>query len=165
MIIGIVFCVMGLIMICAGAGVTSLGKSTGEGDDMMLFLYIFGGIGLLFFIIGLPFLIVAINKRKDMNRLLESGVQAEGIITNVVLDYYVRVNNRHPYRAECKVTDPVTGAVYLYSSPRIMKDITHLEGSTVTVYYDPDNRKKYYVDIEAAIAAAEEHGAEVYDYR
>lgn len=165
MIIGAVFCAMGLIMICVGIGVTDFGKNIGEDDNMMLFLYIFGGIGLLFFLIGLPFLITAIRKRNMMKRLLETGQQAEGIITDVVRNLQVTVNGRHPYKAECQVTDPVTGEIYLYSSGNIMKKIDYLIGRSVTVYYDPDDRRKYYVDIESAETGYNADSPEVHDFR
>lgn len=165
MIIGIVFCVMGLALMCAGVGTTAYGKSIGEGDETMLFLYIFGGIGLLFLIIGLPFLIVAIRRRNTISRLLETGVQAEGIITDVVINLQVTVNGRHPYKAECQVTDPATGEIYLYSSGNVMKKIDYLVGRSVTVYYDPDDRKKYYVDIESAEAGYNMDSPEVHDFR
>lgn len=165
MIIGIVFCVMGLALICAGVCATTIGMNTENDGNMMLFLYIFGGIGLLFFLIGLPFLIVAIRKRNNMKMLLERGAQAEGVIKDVVRNLQVTVNGRHPFRAECEVTDPVTGEKYLYSSGNVMKKIDYLVGSRVTVYYDPDDRKKYYVDIESAERDYGMNQPEVHDFR
>ncbi|MBQ8410175.1 MAG: hypothetical protein IJX15_00375 [Ruminiclostridium sp.] len=128
---------------------------------------IIGGIipSGVFIIVGLVMTIVIKCMSSKRQKLIETGVQAEGTVTNVVRDLTVRVNNAHPFKAECEVVDPVTGAVYLYSSPRIIQDITFLIGHKVTVYYDPDNRKKYFVDIETAIAEATENGREVYDYR
>ena len=165
MIIGAIFCVVGFVLMCAGAGTTAYGNSIGEGDETMLFLYIFGGIGLLFLIIGLPFLIVAIRRRNTISRLLETGVQAEGIITDVVINLQVTVNGRHPYKVECQVTDPATGEIYLYSSGNVMKKIDYLVGRSVTVYYDPDDRKKYYVDIESAERDYGVSAPEVHDFR
>lgn len=119
----------------------------------------------IFVLAGIVMIIITELMNKKRRRLIEHGVQAEAIITRVVRDLAVRVNNSHPFRAECRVTDPVTGEVYLYSSPRIIQDITHLQGRTVTVYYDPDNRKKYFVDIEALISESEENDPAVHDYR
>lgn len=150
-IIGIVFLAAGLAALCLsliiGAGIAGLIPSG------------------VFILSGFIMLLVIKTMNMKKQRLMETGVQAEGIIERVVLDHNVRVNNRHPFRAECRVTDPITGEEYLYSSPRIIQNISHLEGTAVTVYYDPDNRKKYYVDIEAAIKAAEENGHIVHDYR
>lgn len=165
MIIGIIFCVMGLALICAGVCATTIGMNTENGGNMMLFLYIFGGIGLLFFVIGLPFLITGIRKKSIKNRLIESGVQTEGVITGVVVNRQVTVNGRHPYKAECSITDPVTGEVYLYSSENVMKKIDYLVGRSVTVYYDPDDMRKYYVDIESAETGYNMDSPEVHDFR
>ncbi len=165
MIIGIIFCAMGLVLMCAGVAATVLGNSAGEGGETMLFLYIFGGIGLLFLIIGLPFLIVGIKKRKTKMQLLETGVQTVGIITGVERNLQVTVNGRHPFRAECQVTDPVTGEIYLYSSESVMRKIDYLIGCQVTVFYDPDDRSKYYVDIESAERDYGAAAPEVHDFR
>ena len=119
----------------------------------------------IFVLAGIIMIIITELMNRKRRRLIEHGVQAEAVITRVARDLAVRVNNSHPFRAECRVTDPVTGEVYLYSSPRIIQDITHLQGRTVTVYYDPDNRKKYFVDIEALISESEENDPAVHDYR
>ncbi|MBQ8614372.1 MAG: DUF3592 domain-containing protein [Ruminiclostridium sp.] len=119
----------------------------------------------IFVLAGIIMIIITELMNRKRRRLIEHGVQAEAVITRVARDLAVRVNNSHPFRAECRVTDSVTGEVYLYSSPRIIQDITHLQGRTVTVYYDPDNRKKYFVDIEALISESEENDPAVHDYR
>ncbi len=165
MIIGIVFCIIGIVFICVGTGVTVLGNNTGEGGEVMLFLYIFGGIGLVFLAVGLPFLIAAIKKRNTKIRLIETGVQTVGIITGVERNLQVTVNGRHPFRAECQVTDPVTGEIYLYSSESVMRKIDYLIGRQVTVFYDPDDRSKYYVDIESAEKDFGTAAPEVHDFR
>ncbi len=150
--------ILGITFLCAGlvSIAFSLIIDAGIAGLIPSGIFVVAG-GIMLIVVG------AIDGKK--RKLMETGEQAEGIITAVNLDYAVRVNNRHPFRAECKVTDPVIGAVYLYSSPRVTSDIRHLEGCAVTVYYDPNNRKNYYVDIEAAIEKAAENGAEVYDYR
>ncbi len=158
MILGAVFCTIGLVFMCVGTGVALMCKA-------MLFLLIFGGIGLIFFIVGLPFLIGAVRKKQMKNRLLETGVQTEGIITDVVINRSVTVNNRHPFKAECEVIDHLTGERYLYSSENVMKKIDYLIGRSVTVYYDPDDRSKYFVDIESAESDYSANEPEVHDFR
>ncbi|MBR4111752.1 MAG: hypothetical protein IKK53_01835 [Ruminiclostridium sp.] len=163
MIIGIAFSFIGFILMCVGAIITIAGMNTG--GNSMLFLYIFGGIGLLFFVIGLPFLFFAIRKKNDRIRLLETGVQAEGVIKDVVINRQVTVNGRHPYKAECEVTDPATGEIFLYSSESVMKKIDYLVGRKVTVYYDSYDRSRYYVDIDSAEADYSMNASEVHDFR
>ena len=163
MIIGIAFSFIGFVLMCVGAIITIAGMNTG--GNSMLFLYIFGGIGLLFFVIGLPFLFFAIRKKNDRIRLLETGVQAEGVIKDVVINRQVTVNGRHPYKAECEVTDPATGEIFLYSSESVMKKIDYLVGRKVTVYYDSYDRSRYYVDIDSAEADYSMNAPEVHDFR
>lgn len=163
MIIGIAFSFIGFVLMCVGAIITIAGMNTG--GNSMLFLYIFGGIGLLFFVIGLPFLFFAIRKKNDRIRLLETGVQAEGVIKDVVINRQVTVNGRHPCKAECEVTDPATGEIFLYSSESVMKKIDYLVGRKVTVYYDSYDRSRYYVDIDSVEADYSMNAPEVHDFR
>ncbi len=145
MIIGIIFSVIGIFFAFTGVIALLAGDSS-----LNLFALIFGGIGLLFFFIGLPFLTVGLKKRKTKLRLIETGVQATGIITDIEIDRTVRVNNRYLRKANCKVTDEYTGEIYLYSSESVTGNIDYLVGRQVTVFYDPDDRSKYFVDLESA---------------
>ena len=160
MIIGIIFTIIGAVFMVVG-----IAAMIAPGDISMLFTYIFGGIGLLFFIIGLPFLIFGIKKRKLKLLLIETGSQAVGIITDIEIDRTVRVNNRYQRKAHCKVVDEYTGEIYLYSSDGVAGNIDYLVGRQVTVYYDPDDRSKYYVDIESAERDYGVSAPEVHDFR
>lgn len=160
MIIGLVFTLMGAVFAMIGLGTLISGN-----EDLLLFTIIFGGIGLVFFFVGLPFLLLAIKKRKQKLHLIETGAQATGIITDIEIDRSVRVNNRYQRKAHCKVVDEYTGAVYLYSSDSVAGNIDYLVGREVTVYYDPDDRSKYYVDLESANNNASYGAQEFFDYR
>lgn len=111
------------------------------------FEFIFLGIGSLFTVIGAVFLIVNVMSRRNIKNLKKSGDKLSGTITNVVRNYNMTINNRHPYKAECEVINPYDGETYLYSSDNVTDDISGLTGMTVTVYVDKNNKKKYYVDI------------------
>lgn len=106
--------------------------------------------GLVFLVIGLVLINNDRKRKQQMQRLLEQGVTAEGIITAINIDHNTTINGRHPLIAEVTVTDPATGEQFLYSSESIMEDIRHLEGRRVTVYYDLDDRSNYHVDIDTA---------------
>ena len=112
---------------------------------------------------GFAVMIHTLVRQGSRNNLIKNGTKTEGIITSVYVDRNVKYNNRHPYKADCEVTDPVTGEVYLYSSNRVMHNIKRLEGRPVEVYYYPDNRKKYYVDLDSA--EADKSGKIVNDFR
>ncbi|MBQ8904281.1 MAG: DUF3592 domain-containing protein [Oscillospiraceae bacterium] len=122
--------------------------------------------GLAFLAIGLAFVFSDRQKKKKMEMLLAKGSTAEGIITAINIDHNTTINGRHPLIAEVTVTDPETNEQFLYSSESIMEDIRHLEGRRVMVYYDPDDRSNYYVDIDTAQADDSLGGApQVHDFR
>ena len=108
-------------------------------------------MGVVFLVIGLVFVNNDRKNKKQLEMLLSKGSTAEGIITAITVDHNTTINNRHPLKAEVSVTDPVTGEQFLYSSDSIMEDIRYLQGRRVTVYYDPDDRSKYYIDLDSAM--------------
>jgi len=118
---------------------------------------IFGGIGGGMFFAN----VAAGGKRK---KLMENGDRVIGTITNVITVTNVRINGRHPFKAEVEVIDPYTSEKYLYSSKQIMDDIYYMVGSTVDVYVDRDDKSKYYVDLDS-VAADEYSDVTVHDFR
>lgn len=118
---------------------------------------------VVFIAAGILMGIVPSVKSSKRKKLRETGEQTAAVITDVVVDRSVKINKRYPYKALCEVIDPVTGERYLYSSEGFMDDIRYLKGQTVTVYYDPNDRGKYYVDLDSA---DEDSGMPaVHDYR
>ncbi|MGN1481156.1 DUF3592 domain-containing protein [Porcipelethomonas sp.] len=112
-----------------------------------VFEFIFLVIGGIFAVIGAVFLIIVIVTGRRVENLKKSGDKLSGTITDVKRNYSIRINNCHPFKAECKVINPYDGETYLYSSQNITDDITGFIGMTVTVYVDRNNKRKYYVDI------------------
>ena len=131
--------------------------SGGGGAFAMVFAFLISVLGAVF---GLKPAIKSAKRKK----LRETGAQATALITNITLDKSIKVNKRYPNKAECEVVDPVTGEKYLYSSEGYMNDISHLLGELVTVYYDPYDRSKYYVDLESVDVNAMGAGS-VNDFR
>ena len=118
---------------------------------------IFGAIGGGIFFAN----VAAGGKRK---KLMENGDRVSGTITDVITVTNVRINGRHPYKAEVEVIDPYTGEKYLYSSKQVINDITYMVGSAVDVYVDPNDKSKYYVDLDS-VAADEYSDVTVHDFR
>ena len=144
MIIGIVFTGMGVAFLTAGI-VTGIILSA-EGSN--LFLMIFGGIGTAFLLMGLPFLVVAIRRRKQMNRVLKEGHYIMAEVCEVTRNYGVRVNNRYPFLIRCRYDDG-RGNVHIFKSRNIFYVPDTLQvGCPVKVYVDPNNYKHYYMDID-----------------
>lgn len=132
-------------------------KSAGMQSFAMIFSLVFVAVGAA---VG----VVPAVKSSKRKKLKETGEQGTAMITSVVLDRSVRINKRHPYKAQCEFTDPVTGEKYLYSSEGVMSDISYLQGQLVTVYYDPADRSKYYVDLDS-VDENVMGGTTVHDFR
>ena len=152
LIIGIVFTLIGGIECICGL-ITFLCVS----DDLgYLFLYIFVGNGLLFFILGVLFLSYEINRRLRANRLLNSGNFVLAEISDVTMQYFVRVGFRHPYIILCKYQDAL-GEIHTFKS----RELLHIHrsllsgrsllGQKVKVYVEDKNLKHYYVDIDEVL--------------
>ena len=94
-----------------------------------------------------------------MKKLKKTGAQIIAKVTHITEDRSVTItrskhnrNNavRYPNRAECEAFDPVTGEKYIFSSEAYVSDLQHLVGQLVTVYYDPNDRSRHYVDLNSA---------------
>ena len=111
-------------------------------------LLCFSGIGGIFLIIGLAFLISVIKKSKLKKRLLESGMRIKGTITDISRDQSIRINNRHPFRIYCEYHDVNKNLLYKFKSSILTFDPTYSYqvGDPIDIYVDPNNWKKNYVN-------------------
>lgn len=125
---------------------------------------VFMGVGGFFMVLGSAFVISNIIYAKRRKDLMENGDVLTGTITAVNINRAVRINGRHPYKAECEVIDPFSSEKYLYSSQNVTNDISDLVGREVTVYVDKKDKSKYFVDIfELEKRYMEENN--IHDYR
>lgn len=125
---------------------------------------IFMIVGGIFAFIGGCFVVMNIKKKVQGKRLLVNGEQLSAVITSVYRNNNIKINGRHPYKMECEYTDPYSGEKYLFSSDNVMSDISGLEGYTVTVYADRDDRSKYYIDVNELTERYNEEN-KIHDYR
>lgn len=147
--ISIMFLGMGSVFFGIGCA-TLINPETLDGmprSDAKMFTTIFMGVGGLFALVGLIWLIILLAKRAGNKRLMTEGYKLEGTVVNSTMNANVRINGIHPYKLECRVNNPYDGNIYLYSSANITDDVSHLIGQTVNVYVDRNNPKKYYVDV------------------
>ena len=129
-----------------------------------IFEIIIMSMGGFFAVSGGTFLAVVIVKNNKVKNLRKNGEVFTGTITDVKINRNVRINGRHPYKAECEVINPYDGEKYLYSSKNINSDISHFIGMTVNVYVDKNKKSKYYVDMDELM---ERYNTEnkIHDYR
>lgn len=119
---------------------------------------VFMGVSLLLFITGRAlvagFQLMDIRKWASQRRvywLLEHGTQIQANITGVEVDRSMSSNCRHPYVLVCqrRMTD---GLMRLFYSGHIWYDPTNsLTANTVTVFLDPKDNRKYYVDLSSVL--------------
>lgn len=121
-------------------------------------------MGLIFGAVGGGIFFTNVTAGGKCKKLMENGDRVTGTITNVIAVTNVRINHRHPFKAEVEVIDPYTGEKYLYSSKQVLDDIYYMVGSTVDVYVDRDDKSKYYVDLDS-VAAEEYTDVKVHDFR
>jgi len=98
-------------------------------------------------------------------RLMAEGRKVYAEVTGGSVNYNVRINGRHPYKLECRYTDPATGAIYLYSSGNIFIDPDLYVGRQVVVYVDRTDYSKYIVDMDSLKEETAEGAAQIHDFR
>ena len=154
LIVGSIFTILGAVFLATGVIMYYALK---EDEGAILFLLIFGGIGLLFFVLGVIFLIVELKKKLRNDKLLGAGNYVMAEVLEVTLNYNVAVNRRHPYIVRCRYQD-MYGNVHIFKSRDLFFDPTDLlKDRMVKVYVDGENYKHYYVDIDGVLPNVIEH--------
>lgn len=152
-ILGIVYTLLGGIFVVVGAILTAI---LYEQETRMVGI-IFASIGSIFLILGIVFLVIRNRKKKIAQRLIDGGKYLWAEIVELVPDYNVRVNNRHPYIAHARYVDG-NGTVHIFKSYHLYG---YVEESVlyqqVKVYIEDNSFKKYYMDIDEILPKVEEH--------
>ena len=155
--VGVMLIVMGLIFggTAAFACFYVLQEGNMTPDEAALFCVIFGGMFGFFTIvmwsIGTIILARAHKRNCLKKRLIEAGNYAWADILNVSANSGVRINGHAPLILRCRhrYTD---GNTYVFKSEFLRYDPQpELKDSRVKVWFDPDDIKKYYVDVESGI--------------
>ncbi|MBR5799162.1 MAG: phage holin family protein [Lachnospiraceae bacterium] len=153
MIVGIVFSMMGAIFF--GAGVFLLFMA--PADIKLLFFLIFGGLGLVFLVIGVICLYLEGKKRSAQRKLFENGNYIEADFFDIDWDTTINVNGRHPYFARFRYQDPY-GDVHIFKSRNMfINPDTLMTDRKVKVYVNGTDYKYYYVDIDEILPNVYEH--------
>lgn len=148
-LIGIVYVILGGVFLTVGFGVGIAANDVNGFGGM--FTVIFSGIGSIFFILGIVFLILNRRSKKKALRLMEAGNYIYAEVSYVESNYNIHVNGRHPYRVVCRYTDEY-GTIHLFHSRDIFFNPDGiLKDTLVRVYVEPGNMKRYYVDIDSIL--------------
>lgn len=115
-----------------------------------LFLAIFGSFSLVLLIIGVVFTTRNRYKKKQKEQLKQTGtlVMADVRECNYTS---VRINHRSALQMICSYKNK-QGETFLFKSPSLRMDPTpYLENRKVKVYWDQQNKKKYFIDIDDSV--------------
>ena len=115
-----------------------------------LFLLIFGSFSLVLLISGFIFTIRNWYKKKQKEQLRQTGTL---IMADVMECTYtsIRINQRSALQLICSYKNK-QGETFLFKSPSLRMDPTpYLENRKVNVYWDQQNKKKYFIDIDGSV--------------
>ena len=128
-----------------------------------LFVLIFGPVGFIFAVIAIIMSVLYARKKKKEKWLRNNGRKIQAEVTGGRVCYNYTVNNRHPFAIECRYEDTGYGQVYLFSSEPTWLNPHNYIGSFVTVYVDPSDMSRYFVDADSL--KLQENNAVIHDYR
>ena len=143
-IIGAIFSGMGLLFVILGTG---LAIGLWEQGQSMIGV-IFAIIGSPFLIIGVVFLLCTYKKLKRANAMLASGRYVWAQIVDLSPNLMVTINGRHPMELTAAYID-AKGLTHVFraSSGKLVWDSQLLQ-KQVKVYYEDETFRHYYVDLD-----------------
>lgn len=104
--------------------------------------YVFYGLGGLFTLLGIIFLLISYAKKSKF-KLSEYGIPIEAVITYNGYSN-VRVNNNMTFIVKAQATDEL-GNMMKFKS-QLLDSQFPADRQTVRVYLDPQKKKRYYMD-------------------
>lgn len=151
------------------ARLDSYDSSMYEGDEVAIFYdpqnpsnisatsqqianWILLGMGVIFTLIGGGLTITKLKGKSKKESLMQNGECVGAEINEVQLNRGYRVNGRSPFVIICRWRDPQSGEYYLFGSENLWYDprpiLAEKQLTTLPVYLDPQNYKRYYVSTE-----------------
>ena len=120
------------------------------GNVRLILTLVFGGVGMLLGSIGTVIVGQKWAKQIRRKKLKEDGECVAATVTGLGSGS-VLVNRRHIPRLICSFTD-TDGTTYIFKSAYLRLDpLPYLPDGKVTVYYDRDNMKHYFVDVDESV--------------
>ena len=146
--IGAIFAALGILFYFFGSPDSVQGSFRDPMKNFLALCGIFTIMGLLFFFVGVALLIGDIRKHTQKKALVRDGYRIYVQITEVYEDETVTINGRHPQYAVSRTEDPDTHTTQIYKSSSFNTDLNGIIGATVSVYLDPGDHSKYYMDLD-----------------
>ena len=114
---------------------------------------IFGFMGLTFVLIGIIPLLVSLNGKKKMRKLMANGQVLHAVVDEISWNTNIRVNGQNPYVIYCSYKDEYKDVIYRFKSTNLWTDpnLVFTPGSYIDVYVDVNDYSNYYVNAEQVI--------------
>lgn len=152
LIVGIVFGSLGAVFLAIGLGLHFYATD----PDASTVALVFMPLGACFLAFGIAFLTAALSQKRRADRLIAGGRYVWGEIAEFVCNRSIQVNGRHPYIAIVRYED-ISG-VHIFRSRNLYRyPDTSLVGRKVKVYFQNEQMKPYYVDMEPVVSRIIEH--------
>lgn len=150
-ILGMAFSPMGFFFLVLGLVLWAC-KAGRKPEDPQIFLYVFGGMGAVFFLGGLSLLLLDVRRRALQRRAYEGGYYVMGKIVGVKTQKNVNMNGMHPVVVECRYEDPSSGDERICCSRYLYRNVEgQLKSDEAPVYIDRMNENVAFVDIDAVL--------------
>lgn len=169
-ICGVIFTIIGALFNGIGLLITFLAARYAE---RWMFLIIFGGIGGIFLIMGIIFLLMEARKKSMVKRLKGNGRYVNAVIKSAAVDTsveyggmagtaaafknmsatgtYQKVFTTNPLFLQCSYVASDETEHIFRSESKVGIDLAYYMGKNVKVYYIDADFRKYYVDLESVM--------------
>ncbi len=108
---------------------------------------IVGGLGAVFFTAGAAVWLVPVFRARRDAQLRVQGTPIQTKLQGVERNTRVALDGVSPYRIATQWQDPATGEVHVFRSEDVWFDPSdYVKGRPITVYVDPANPRRYWVD-------------------
>lgn len=106
-----------------------------------------GGLGSVFFLIGVGFFVVSWLRAGKESQLRSQGMPVQAAFQRVELNRSFEVNGRHPFRLVAQWQNPTTSELHVFESDNLWFDPTpFVTQKQLTVFIDAANPRRYHVD-------------------
>ncbi len=120
-----------------------------------ILLLLFPVTGMILTVIGGTGLVLVVKRKKKDNYLKENGELIYADYVETIINTSYTVNGRHPYNIICTWKNPRDNKVYTFKSKNIWENpkysIENKNLKLIPVYINPDNIKKYVIDIDSVM--------------
>lgn len=110
---------------------------------------IFGVVAIPFLVVSIILIVVMVSRNKRFSRIYEEGKRITAEVTGGRINRNYSVNNRHPWRMECRYEDTFTGEEHVFKSGNVWFDPNQYIGRPISVYILDGNFSNYYIDVDS----------------